>query len=241
MEEGQGAHKSNKTSEKDHTRKSEEIATTPVRVLKGTGSVTPGDQPINEREQQSSKKTREEQKRTMDQYFGGGERIQPPSKGGTPVQSILLRRLTKTPERARETDNTVQTQLTPDRFDNAGEGAVTNSGNMAVDLEGFTPGVRPKEKESKKRDRMGNMERTIEEQANKTKARKTMITFVPTEVVKEKPIAYKECVVGFAIRVDKGNNTKLAFDKKLMEGLEFIQQYVDKRACFLPHEKDKKL
>jgi hypothetical protein len=26
-----------------------------------------------------------------------------------------------------------------------------------------------------------------------------------------------------------------------MEGLEFIQQYVDKRACFLPHEKDKKL
>ena len=26
-----------------------------------------------------------------------------------------------------------------------------------------------------------------------------------------------------------------------MEGLEFIQQYVDKRACFLPHDKDKKL
>ncbi len=59
--------------------------------------------------------------------------------------------------------------------------------------------------------------------------------------MKEKPIAYKECVVRFAIRVDKGNNTKLAFDKKLMEGLEFIQQYVDKRACFLPHEKDKQL
>ncbi len=26
-----------------------------------------------------------------------------------------------------------------------------------------------------------------------------------------------------------------------MEGLEFIQQYVDKCACFLPHEKDKRL
>jgi hypothetical protein len=26
-----------------------------------------------------------------------------------------------------------------------------------------------------------------------------------------------------------------------MEGLEFIQQYVDKGACFLPHDKDKKL
>ena len=26
-----------------------------------------------------------------------------------------------------------------------------------------------------------------------------------------------------------------------MEGIEFIQQYVDKHACFLPHDKDKKL
>ena len=40
--------------------------------------------------------------------------------------------------------------------------------------------------------------------------------------MKEKPIAYKECVVGFAIRVDKGNNTKSALDKKLMEGKDLI-------------------
>ena len=85
-------------SGKDHTRKSEEIATTPARVLRGKGAVTPGDQPTNKREQQSSKKKREEQKRTMDHYFGGGERVQPPSKGGTPVQSILLQRIAKTPE-----------------------------------------------------------------------------------------------------------------------------------------------
>jgi hypothetical protein len=48
-------------------------------------------------------------------------------------------------------------------------------------------------------------------------------------------------VVGFAIRIDKGKNAKQAFNKKLMEGLQFIQQYVDKSACFLPYEKDKKL
>jgi hypothetical protein len=54
-------------------------------------------------------------------------------------------------------------------------------------------------------------------------------------------LEYKECVVGFAIRVDKGNNAKQAFDKKLMEGLQFIQQYVDKHACLLPHDKNKKL
>ena len=78
------------TSGKDRTRKSEEIATTPARELRGKGAVTPGDQPTNEREQQSSKKKREEQKRTMDHYFGGGERVHPPSNRGTPVQSILL-------------------------------------------------------------------------------------------------------------------------------------------------------
>ena len=82
--------KSMPTTGKDRTRKSKEIATIPVRRVKGTGAVTPGDQPISEREQQSSKKKREEQKRTMDQYFGRGERVQLPSKGGTPIQSILL-------------------------------------------------------------------------------------------------------------------------------------------------------
>jgi len=122
------------TSGKDRTCKSEEIATTPARELRGKGAVTPRDQPTNEREQQSSKKKREEQKRTMDHYFGGEERAQPPSKGGTPVQSILLRHISKTPERARETDNTVDPQLTSERVDNAEEEAVRNA-NMAVHLE----------------------------------------------------------------------------------------------------------
>jgi hypothetical protein len=48
-------------------------------------------------------------------------------------------------------------------------------------------------------------------------------------------------MVSFAIRIDKGNNAKQALNKKLMEGLQFIQTYVDKSACFLPYEKDKKL
>ena len=171
----------------------------------------------------------------MEQYFGKGERVQPPSKGGTPIQSILLKRLTNTTVRSTEQENSAGTKL-----DNVGEGATAVADHMEVDLEGFTPGVRPKGNRSKKRDNKGNEERT-EVQVRQTKARKPTIAFGPTEVAKEKPTVYKECVVGFAIRVDKGNNTKQAFDKKLMEGLEFIQQYVDKRACFLPHKKDKKL
>ncbi len=61
------------------------------------------------------------------------------------------------------------------------------------------------------------------------------------EAEKPKEIVYNQCVVGFAIRVDKGNNAKQAFDKKLMEDLQLIQQYINKNTCFLPHEKGKKL
>ena len=53
MKEGQG---------KDCTRKSKEISITPTAGVKGTGAVTPGNQPISEREQQSSKKKCKKQK-----------------------------------------------------------------------------------------------------------------------------------------------------------------------------------
>ena len=57
-----------------------------------------------------------------------------------------------------------------------------------------------------------------------------------TEAVQEKPA--QKCVVGFAIRVDKGNNTKGGFDKKLMEGLNFMRTYIDSHAAFFPIGKD---
>jgi hypothetical protein len=109
---------------------------------------------------------------------------------------------------------------------------------MEVDF--VTPGVRPKGNGSKKTEKRSEKEEKVAAQVKKTTARKPKIAFGPTEVSKEKTFVYNECVVGFAIRVE-GNNTKQAFDKKLMEGLEFIHQYLDKRACFLPHKKDKNL
>ncbi len=79
---------------KDRACKSKEIAITPAWVRKETLTLTPADQKINEREQKLSKKKQVEQKRTMELYLGGRARVQPPSKGGTPVQSILMQRLT---------------------------------------------------------------------------------------------------------------------------------------------------
>ncbi len=48
-------------------------------------------------------------------------------------------------------------------------------------------------------------------------------------------------MVSFAIRVDKGKNMKGALNKKLVEGLSFLQMYLDKQACFFPFGKDQTL
>jgi len=50
-----------------------------------------------------------------------------------------------------------------------------------------------------------------------------------------------QCVIGFAIRVDRGNNTKGGFDKKVSKGLTFLREFVDPAACILPNGKDKRL
>ena len=46
-------------------------------------------------------------------------------------------------------------------------------------------------------------------------------------------------VIGFAIRVDKGNNMKGGFNKKLFEGLTFLRDFADSAACILPKRKNK--
>jgi hypothetical protein len=48
-------------------------------------------------------------------------------------------------------------------------------------------------------------------------------------------------VVSFTIRVDKGNNRKRGFDKKVIKGLSFMQAYIDKDMSFHPIGMDKTL
>jgi hypothetical protein len=44
-------------------------------------------------------------------------------------------------------------------------------------------------------------------------------------------------VVAFAIRVDKGKDTKAAFDKKIVAALSFLQNYIDRHATFFSFDK----
>ncbi len=50
-------------------------------------------------------------------------------------------------------------------------------------------------------------------------------------------VKYNKCVVSFAIRVDKGKDTKAGFDKKVITRLSFIQTYIDKHAAFFVIDK----
>ncbi len=48
----------------------------------------------------------------------------------------------------------------------------------------------------------------------------------------EPEVKYNKCVVAFAIRVDKGKDIKVDFDKKIVAALSFLQTYIDKYATF---------
>ncbi len=41
--------------------------------------------------------------------------------------------------------------------------------------------------------------------------------------------------------MDKGNNAKGEFNKKISEGLDCLREYLDKAACILPSGKDQRL
>jgi hypothetical protein len=90
-----------------------------------------------------------------------------------------------------------------------------------------------------------------EESAEKT-TKRNIATFAPDPdnagvekdkeeaAIKEVAICFK-CVVGFAIPVNKGNNAKGGFNKKITEGLSFLREYLDKATCILPSGKDQRL
>ncbi len=50
-------------------------------------------------------------------------------------------------------------------------------------------------------------------------------------------VTENKCILFFAIRVDKGKDTKAGFDKKVITRLPFIQTYIDKHAAFFVVDK----
>jgi hypothetical protein len=80
----------------------------------------------------------------------------------------------------------------------------------------------------------------------KKKGKKATFTEVASgpsalEAIKKQGFLYRKCVVGFAIRVDKGQKSKEYFDKKIGEALFFLRSHTKEESCFLPLEANKTL
>jgi hypothetical protein len=217
-------------------RKSKDITMTPARESKSTTSnATKGDQ-----EQSAPKKTRRKRKKGLLKIFGDGARVAPPSIEGTPMDATKIRR--------RSATGTIGTKNKCDFSKGKESSAVRNRNQMTrnpkrkllILIRWKSHYSNPKAHAQKPRKDHPKRTRRQKHQSLEEKRRRFAKT-VGKEVVKEKDIEYKMCVVGFAIRVDKTKDTKGGFDKKLNKGLRFMQTYIDQHASFHPINPDSAL
>jgi hypothetical protein len=245
-------------------RKSDNITGTLGRSK--TMEVTPNAKKASEREQDKAKKLKQDKKNDLLKYFSDGARVPAPTIAGTPINAVTQRRESRVtgnnvPDEAgdkeggtKKSESRKSSKTTPSKVsmpeDETNKGTETRKwktpqaggmeGEHEVNLESMnkTPlKEKGKKRESKKKKKK---EKTAEEKDKGAKSKKkaTFAETVEKEATQAQRIEYKKCIVGFAIRVDKGNNTKGGFDKKLIEGLTFMQTYIDKHASFHPIGKD---
>ncbi len=119
-------------------------------------------------------------------------------------------------------------------------------GDFAVDLELMSALLKKmsvKTKAAKKKAHKKKQEDSLEETTRRKK--KAMFVHEPDKAGEEKDkeeVAFCfKCVVGFVICIDRGNNAKGGFNKKISEGLAFLREYLDKAACILSSRKDQRL
>jgi len=245
MDKGKGARKSNSIME------------TPTR----------NEQP-SECVQVLPKKPRSAIKKDLLAFFGDGRRTPAPSTEGSPIETVMQHRdyspagkgdsgtgvggkmvdnnSWRTPIVKKKRDKSKSTpqdaeieegQTTKKPRPDDEESKVGNT----VDLESMGASLRKKGQPESKKSKENSAKKL-----NKTPRKKA--TFVPEdseesgrkkEEAKEVQVA-AQCVIGFAIRVDRGNNTKGGFDRKLAEGLTFLREFVDPAAFIFPNGKNKR-
>ena len=227
-EEEQGT---DRTKREKSVRKSADITNTPVRA-----TVTPNGKQQREREQDPPKKSRGDVKKGIKDYFGKGKRVLAPSTEGDPVTTVVSRRESRAAKSVRADEdpkidkgqNKKARSDDEESEDDEGKNAHEGAGRKGVP-EGFTVDLKSIGTQLKKKGSKTNKsKKKVPKDATGVKKKKASFQLQEetqaTEGKKgeeEVPICFK-CVVGFAIRVDKGNNAKGGFDKKMAEGLAFL-------------------
>jgi hypothetical protein len=229
--------------------KSDDITNTPARV-----KVTPNGKQNREREQDPPKKSRRDIKKGIKDYFGKGKRVSAPSTEGDPVTTVVQRRKSRGAKSSRaegSSNNKGQNKKPRSDDENSGEdeGKKVNKGTeRKEDQEGFAVDLASMGAQLKKKSTKGKQSKTkAPKDASKKKEEEGVVSATRRDKRngkkkgKEEVAICFECVMGFTIRVDKGNNAKGVFNKKISEGLAFLCKYLDKAACILPRGKDQRL
>jgi hypothetical protein len=209
-------------------QKSNDITMTPARATKDITAPK-----TEEREQSTAKKSRSARKKDLLSFFGEGAQMPPSSKEGTPVDAVKMQRTPgsgaiSSKKKRDKTDGNDAIGQKKSKSDNED----SHKGLANLEQMDETP-LKPKG--SKPSSKKGKAKKGTEGQTpNSGKKKATFAEMVDKEVVEEKEIKYKTCVVGFAVRVERTKDIKGGFDKKLMEGLMFMQTYIDKNASFHP-------
>ncbi len=176
-------------------------------------------------------------------FFGEGPRMPAPATGGTSIEEVKKQRDERanslSNSKKRESEESVK--LTQKKKTTRSDNEETEKHRVDIERMEKMP-LKTKEKKDKsdkkkKKKDMGKDKSPREE--GKKKA--TFAETVRKEKVNERVINYKKCVVGFAIRVDKGNNTNGGFVKEVIKGLAFMLTYIDQDSSFHSIGMDKTL
>jgi hypothetical protein len=155
---------------------------------------------------------------------------------GTPIAVVKMQRTTKSSNPgSTKTRDTINGNETIGCRKSKSSDDEESQAEEVTDLEkmGKTPLKSKETKDStKKAKAMKDKGKNNAPSSGKKKA--TFTETVGKETVEEKELEYKTWVVGFAVRVDKGKDTKGGIDKKLLEGLTFMQTYINQHAPFHP-------
>ncbi len=129
-----------------------------------------------------------------------------------------------------------------------GQSKGTEQAGHTVDLESMSASMRQKSPKTKIPKSKKSKEKQEGSAKKLSQTPRKKATFAPEKSEEsgkkkeeEEVAVNSQCVIGFAIRVDRGNNMKGGLDKKLSKGLAFLRDLFDPAACILPNGKDKRL
>jgi hypothetical protein len=210
-------------------QKSNDITMTPVRAMRDIMS----HKQTGKREQSTAKKSHRARKQGLVAFFGDQAWVPPPSTDRTPINAVKMRRMPKRGESgSKKKRDKGNGNKTIGRKKSKSDNKESHKGVINLEQMEKTP---LKVKRTKSSARKGKARKDKEKNTpDSGKKKATFAETVGKEVVKEKEIKYKTCVVGFAVCVNKTKDTKGGFDKKLLEGLLFMQTYIDQHTSFHP-------